>query len=108
MLGIAAATAGCLHPCCHFHYISADEEKTSTVSSTNRSYSHAVLEPWESLNSLSKAFTGTKASLQIQSRREKVEAGKCLLETPRKKAQDVIPRCITDLRAGITDVNPNQ
>lgn len=48
-----------------FPFIFADEEKTSIVSSTNRSYSCAVLEPWESLNCLSKAFTGAESSLQI-------------------------------------------
>lgn len=105
MLRIAAATAGCLHPCCHFHFIFADEEKTSIVSSTNRSYSCAVLKPWESLTCLSEAFTGTKSSLQIYTRREKDEAGCGLLETPRKKAQDAIPLCIMELRAGITEVN---
>lgn len=93
MLGIAAATAGCLHPCCHFHYIFAAEEKTSTVSSTNRSYSHAVLEPWESLNCLSLVplLALNHLCKYIQSRREKDEAGYGLLETPRKKAQGVIP-----------------
>lgn len=88
MLRVAEATAGCLHPCCHIHFIFADEEKTFTVSSTSRSYSYTVLEPSESLNCLSKAFTGTKSSLQIYTIKKRRGWG--LLETPRKEAQDVI------------------
>ena len=42
MLKVAGATAGCLLPCCHFHFIFADEEKTSIVSYTSGSYSCAM------------------------------------------------------------------
>lgn len=91
MLRIAAATAGCLHPCCHFHFIFADEEKTSIVSSTNRSYSYAVLEPWESLNCLAKAFTGTKSSLQIYTAKKRKGWGWIwFVRDTKEKAQDVI------------------
>lgn len=77
MLKVVGATAGYLLPCCHFHFVFADEEKPSIAFCTNGSYLCAVPE----LRAL-KGFL--PKSLLIPSRRREGDKAGCDLLDQRK------------------------